>query len=368
MVVKKTEKDCKHCCQSIPVDANKCYHCSEWQDRIAPTEPSLPQNLWSLATSDVKQIGKALGFLAGVVVIILIGGYFGIKIFTSSLPAGSSVSMTKEGAFIFTSQGEKKAVFLLNPNGTTKSPWISTGITVNKGDEITINASGAVSLNIQHTVDAARSDKRPVSPWSGPEGLSGKWIGKRPLDERRVKNVFFPNVDFGKLVAQIAPKSSIPPLRSDNMKEIGKEGKITALQDGVLYLTVNEVLLTTTDTDSEEYKKSKAAYAPDELEGNELYYIERKFGEEYIDAQMGKVVALLKAEDAQTHKGQAAIEKLRERKGTPEVDIILEGLKNDAEKGKDIQDKRWKYIDDEDYENIWYDDNSGSFSVTILMK
>lgn len=368
----ETKKKCKHCRQSIPVDANKCYRCNEWQDITDNREPSPPQNLWSLATSSGTQIGKALGFLAGVVTILIIGFYFGIKIFTSALPAGASIEMRKEGAIVlFTAPNETKAAFLLSPNGTTTSPWVSTGIKVNKNDKVTIQASGAVSLNIHHTVDAARRDERPVSPWCSPNGLADNWEGKRPLDKLRTTNVLMDGENFGKLIAQVASVSpnEVPPITSSNMEAIGLGKTFTAKQDGVLYLTVNEVWLTTDEKENkDDYDRSHNAYAHGKIEGNELYYLERsRLTEKEIDDLMTDIVNLLKSyEDKDSNReGQKAIDALRRKDKTPKIEELLKKVEDNAEKGKSVQEDRWKYIAGHHYNNIWYDDNIGAFSVTI---
>jgi len=361
-------KKCRHCRQLIPEDADKCYQCNEWQCRTESANPVQPQNIWGL-TGSKEQILRALGLLSGVVAILILGAFIAFFLLKLTLPFGTSIELKPEGSIVFTKLGEdKKAVFLLSPNGTRQgeiiSPWVSTGIKVKKGDKIILTASGRVSFNIHHTVDAAKADEVPISPWSSPDGfLISKWKGKRNIDEARFKYALEPDAYYGELIGQIVPeenlRENLPPLKPSNSKinRIGSNGRIDVLEDGILYLTVNEVWLTT-DKNDKAFENSRKAYLPDK-EGNELYYLDR--AEKNLIADLSNFSEAIRS----NMENQDKLDKFRKSEKKDEGEEFWKALTKAVDNGFETQEKRWEDIVSRRYDDLWYDDNIGSFSVNI---
>lgn len=228
------------------------------------------------------------------------------------------VSVNPEGTTVISVAGKRKqAVRLISGNQV----WINTGVPVKPGQKININASGKINLGIHRLVDGAIHDKQPRLPWIGPEGDpnfgKGKAVDKKRADLRISDNAF-----YGGLLAYVHPVGKCKRPSLENFKP--SCGEIWAVKgadhrntfeysdtnsvEGELYFTVNETVL--------------------------------QAGSEYENAY---VLTLAEAQEAygETHKPKE-----------------IAKIPGDTE-------KRWKYIKDREYWDVWFDDNVGQFLVQI---
>lgn len=354
-------KSCVHCRQQIHVDATKCFHCNEWQSQ----QPSrtAPDSLWGLLSSDLQTISRTIIFVASLLLVVAVISLVFVHFLSDALGKGSSIEVNPQGAITVKLPNKETTVFLLGANGTSKSPWVSTGMIVSKGDKLTISASGQINVSAHHVVEKAKTDELPPNPWSGPEGRKPGYGGVRKIDLDRDAFTLV-KAEYGRLIAQIVAKEvALRPSDDKLFFKLGPEPReIVAEIPGILYLAINEVWLTTTPDNNpdSDFAKSNRAYLSTR-EGNEHYYFER--APDAVKQEMKKLGEGL----GLFPLTQSHVDGIRKKKDkSAQENLFLNKLDAAVDLGFKEQEKRWDYIVKHHYDNVWYDDNIGSFAVTIV--
>jgi hypothetical protein len=229
----------------------------------------------------------------------------------------------------------QNAVFLLSPNGEDENtPWVRTGIKVKKDDVITMTASGRVNTSI----------KRVVAETIKPEVEERTWVSPNGLD-RSLDYIYFPSYKynmilpdqkiaggahygFGMLLAAVKDFNGKGIIEEKNIHPfIQNEIKFVAENDGELVLTVNDIWLS---------DDMENIYAPPFNKDNSKHYL-----------QLAEFEAAFKGEDFKSWSEDTKTKKAKEQ--------------------HQRRLKGWNSIVSRNNWNIWYDDNIGSFSVSITV-
>lgn len=189
--------------------------------------------------------------ILGLFLLLLIVGIFkSIEFFFPPV----TVEVQRSGTIELTLRNkEKTAWFLLNPSGDTAepSPWVDTGVDVPEGAEVSIHASGRITVALHHIIASALDsiEYPPLSPWVGPEGLDPLRYFPRRSDRaehiQRAALRLHPGIFQGRLIGIIS--SNAPQVRPDTSTIINIGQARTVLpsehRGGHLYLAINEIWL-----------------------------------------------------------------------------------------------------------------------------
>jgi hypothetical protein len=280
---------------------------------------TLPGLLWLLIATKQGWIGLA-GVTAILTTIMLIAMHF-------MRPDKIDIS-TAVGSISIKKGSTQNALFSLSPNGGDENtPWVGTGIEVKKDDEIKITASGRVHTSITRLVAATRTPEVDEQSWASPEGLKLTDNPNFPpaFDKQKLlpdKNGAF--YGFGMLL--VAVRDSRQQIKEDDIEPVGKDGNFMVKTDGELLLTVNDIWLD---------KQDKYTYA---LPFNENF--------KYYQ-QLAYYQAAFKGEDFDSWSKETKRKK--------------------AEEQYQKRLKSWDAIEEKNNWNVWYDNNIGSFSVSITV-
>jgi hypothetical protein len=288
---------------------------------------TLPELLWLLIATKQGWIGLA-GVTAILTTIMLIAMHFMRPDKIDISTAVGSISI-KEGS-------TQNALFSLSPNGGDKTPWVETGIPVKKGDVIQISATGRVNTLLRRLIAETQTPQVdiPIS-WVEPSGLSH--ISQEPsLLPDRNNQKLLPDTKsnkypFGMLLAAVKDSEGQGDIKTEDIKPFIKNDQgnleFNAKNNGQLVLTVNDILLDENDKD---------VYAPPLNEENFKYYL-----------QYAHFQAAFIGEDFNSWSKKTEWEKVNEQ---------YQKRRND-----------WEAIRTNHNWNAWYDDNIGSFLVSITI-
>ncbi|MBN3958242.1 hypothetical protein [Nostoc sp. NMS8] len=238
-----------------------------------------------------------------------------------------SIEANKAGTLTLEKDNKKSIIMVLSPNGGIDDEWVDPEIQIKKGDSVNITASGKINLSLAGIIKAAQEDVQPKAPWNDPKGLS-KNDDNNPLYPERNNFKTMKEYPFGMLIAAI---------RKDNLSldkyQIGNERKFKAETDGKLLLTVNDIWLSA---------EKKDAYLPPEPTGrNREYYLNKVLGSINSDTTI------------------ATQQFLTWNKGKQDSEIM-----NKYNERK----KKWDELNTQRNYGLWYQDNIGSFAVTITIE
>ena len=161
----------------------------------------------------------------------------------------SDITTNGLGTTTIKSENGEVSYWLFN----SASLWANSGITVEKGDIITIRSSGKYHTAIHHLYDATKNNTDLKDKWIGSEGMPDNY-NKTVEDDYRSKYRIFPGQPNGALVMQVATNIPFdtPKDISDNNKRakpdnfyfIGKERQnIYINNSGTLYFAINDIVL-----------------------------------------------------------------------------------------------------------------------------
>ncbi len=301
---------------------------------------------------------SALAKLIIVIALIIILVFIGISIIAlvmKSFYPYKVVNSNEYGATIIQNEETEVSYWLLN----SADLWANSGISVKKGDVISVRASGAFHSSIHHLVDEAKKNKKEYSwlyPIGGPNSSESKESFRA---EYRISGAYPLNT----LLMQVIPidvrlkkDDKWNPEAYPYIDGIGKEGekpikpdiyvigaerdKITIRTDGVLHFTVNDIAL----TEDVIVKMKKQVDLQEEID---------KKGKTYcIDKGSLKIGPYPKLEKKDTH----ALEAL---KGW--------GYKGNFDDSLSIRDEftELDYYRSEGFVDAWFVDNAGSFLIVI---
>lgn len=267
------------------------------------------------------------------------------------------------GAMTFKTEDKDVTYWLFN----TAELWADSGIQVEKNDIITIRASGGSHTAIHHLVDNVRGNKQLTDPWCGTEGVPQKQILH---DSLRAKWRILPHQPSDVLIMQIIPVGESPYdprgcikeeyLNNDNIHLIGKERTdLYITQSGKLYFAVNDIVLTPR-TIYEMFKDQMHHLAP----GNRL--VENFFRDHekrYPEINKGSVETMF------SHIGENDIlSKLYADNRKSYYKFGPAPAAAGKEAPNTVSENEMSYYNKNDYSNVWYDDNIGSFLIVIEHK
>lgn len=247
---------------------------------------------------------------------------------------------TTFGRLTFTAGGKKNTVLLLSPNGGDKNtPWVRTGIKVKEKEEIKITASGRINTAMRTIVTQAIRPGIDDPTWVGPSGLKeSKRFSPFKLYEQKKLQPPILSKDgkkydryngFGMLLATVEDCPQDVKLESIHSfpEDDNKPLEFKAEKDGELLLTVNDIWLG---------REQEDVYVP-KFEGKENidYYV-----------QLAEAEATFK-EDVDSWTEEIKLKKAKEQHSKRKED--------------------WKDIKLNGNWNVWYDDNIGAFSVSIVI-
>jgi hypothetical protein len=244
------------------------------------------------------------------------------------------IDFNNQGAtIVYRNHKPQRANFLLPANKL----WVNTGVRVKPNQKLKISASGSVNLAIHHLVDAARAhEKAPFSDDVGPEG--GLHPDREAKDMKRAKCMIIPDLKLhGALIACILPEGKSPAdeyYRPHGMKLIGRQDLITSDTGGVLWLTVNDCVLSPEDEDA--------------FTGGGLDALNQT-SEEMLKIVRSAAVALAGPPSSV---------------GDCTVALRLVQAQVSATKAYQLR-KRWRKIVDDKYWDVYFKDNFGYFLVQI---
>lgn len=206
------------------------------------------QQLFELL-NDPHRMWRVLLSLFLIIVVLFIGIAFVVISIKKYYPY-NMIRTNLEGASFINSEDKEVIYWLFN----TADLWANSGIEVQKGDELTIYASGASFTAIHHLTEASKENKKPHDAWVGTEGQENK----NDRDHLRAKFRINKDCDEGTLLMQIVEKDSVNNgnnmnwmelhpnyFRGKHVEIIGKgRSNLRVSEDGVLFFAVNDIVLT----------------------------------------------------------------------------------------------------------------------------
>lgn len=153
----------------------------------------------------------------------------------------SDITTNALGATTIKNEKNEVSYWLLN----TAELWSNSGIKVKRGQTIHVIASGKKHTAIHHLVEDANLNSNILrDPWVGTEGSNDRPDDR---DEARRQYRIFPYANQDALLMQIVPIGKDPedrPIEESSVAVlIGKEREVHIEKDGVLYFTINDIVL-----------------------------------------------------------------------------------------------------------------------------
>jgi hypothetical protein len=222
-------------------------------------------DVFDLLISNPKRMLAFLLLLAGLLSIVLVSVYLFTRIF-GLRPA--QLEMTREGTLLyFQNYGASNFITIVHPRG-----WQNSHVEVRKGDRITFNASGSITISMQALLDKVEqytaierkileTKKYPPEafltneqkellasefPWMGPNGdESGET--ERITYSGRSQNKIFSDQPFGVLIGAIKPEhdEGLPNEKNGSFIFVIGAKKELEVSDteGELWFNVNDALI-----------------------------------------------------------------------------------------------------------------------------
>ena len=275
-----------------------------------------------------------------------------------------------EGASFINSEDKEVIYWLFN----TADLWANSGIEVQKGDELTIYASGASFTAIHHLTEASKNNKKPNDAWVGTEGQENK----NDRDHLRAKFRINKDCDEGTLLMQIVNKKSINSfknkedwpedlLKGKHVEIIGKgRSNLRVSEDGILFFAVNDIVLTDKVL-GDMYKNWIDTLSIDTLSNISREQIDKKnfletFDSIKDDSSYKKFLTLAEPINKKIDNVEECKKKGLEIGTYPK-------LKNDTASYKYYPlINELVYYKKEKFRDAWYMDNLGSFLIVIERK
>ncbi len=204
------------------------------------------QQLFDLL-SDPQRMWRVLLSLFLIIVILFAGIAFVVIAIKRYYPY-NVIETNLQGATTIKTEDKEVIYWLFN----TADLWANSGIEVEKGDELTIRASGASYTAIHHLVDASEGNFVPIDQWVGTSGQAKN----NDRDKARGRYRINKYCDEGTLLMKVISKDSVKGgnnwknLKQDYLTNgyveiIGKERvNLRISQPGILHFAVNDIVLT----------------------------------------------------------------------------------------------------------------------------
>lgn len=335
------------------------------------------QQLFELL-NDPRRMWRVLLSLFLIIVVLFIGIAFVVLSIKKFYPY-NVIETNLQGASIVKTEDKEVIYWLFN----TADLWANSGIEVEKGDELTIYASGASYTAIHHLVDASRDNSQPYDSWVNTEGQKKTETRDSLRAQYRIINK---DCDEGTLLMKIVDKDSVERIKDKDAssKLLGKEdveiiGKgrsnLRVSKSGVLHFAVNDIILTN-DVLNEMYEKFiDSVINNKKVEIKNKDCIKKKLVT-WFDSGEDRIDCIVKKNEMLKIKGEKITETLDK-----ELDAILNNslkfgrypIEENNEKSKEYHDayplvNELVYYKEHQFRDAWYVDNLGSFLIVIERK
>ena len=263
----------------------------------------------------------------------------------------SDISTSAFGTTTITDEQKQVSYFLFN----TADLWANSGISVKKGDVISIHSSGSAHTAIHHIDDGARDNKEILDRNFGPLGEVKDVENKR--DKLRSQFRIFPNYPQSALIMQVVQDSVYDTPNytdSKNFYYVGAQrDNIHIAADGVLHFAINDIVLDNITIRKMMIENIKTMAEVSKEEELQKLYKNVKDAKSVPDVQK-KVETFVKTNG-----------ELFDKFMTKDSTLQFGGYM--AEKyDKNKQHKtEMDYYYEEQYKKAWYDDNVGSFLIVV---
>lgn len=327
-------------------------HIERWQDIVEVLD-------------DKKKVIR----LVLIIVIVGLALFAGISFIAIQLKKSftySDITTNALGATTLKDEQKEVSYFLFN----TATLWANSGITVEKGDVISVHSSGTAHTAIHHLHKAAEKNFQPNEDYFDANGERINYISER--DKARRKYRIVSDMPNSALVMQVYQGADRPPLQPQTEEEeknfyfiAQHRENIIINEGGTLYFAVNDIVLDRTtiqkmlqenytlisDTKKRMEGESKAAHQKrcDFIQRKDNL-LRRQVALEYIDNASAKLSAT-----------DAGIYRQILRMAPFQFGAYYDGKKQDTLTIKTEMD----YYLEHNYPKAWYDDNVGSFLVIV---
>lgn len=185
---------------------------------------------------------KFFSLLAGIficVIVILSGIYSVVMILRKSHQIPDIIAKSS-GVVINIEPDKDVAYFLFN----SSDYWASTDVTVEKGDVLSIYASGTYTTAIHHIVSSADKDVKPPFKWSSTKGYPSDLNSPRIVDRISFTESIMNGVNNGALIMKVSDNKFPKSGEDEDLYYIGeKQENIAVRTSGRLFFSVNEIYL-----------------------------------------------------------------------------------------------------------------------------
>lgn len=323
-------------------------------------------------------------FLFLVFVVFMIGITVLVLVLKSQYPY-NLIETTKYGATIMKNDDKEVIYWLLN----SADAWANTGISVKKGEELTIRASGLSHAGIHHLVQDASKNEKPQMRWENADGQyehspNDPLLGKFRLEQNQPEGMLLMRI-FSEEKSNDRPNWINDPRNEDVLNEnkytfaIGQERRnLIVPTNGFLHFSVNDILLTNKvilDIYDKYFDFLWERYGIDDKKNNqEKKEIEKKKVKEIV-----KEIACKKNNIDKDRNNREKLEEINENCFSKEK--WVSALKMSDKNRKDLL---WFapyksgvdstgfplvteliYYKELGFRNVWFVDNLGSFLIVI---
>lgn len=333
---------------------------------------------------DPAQLRRLFLFILWILMSVMVGLAVILLVIKTYYPY-SSISTTLNGATTIKTEEGEVNYWLFN----TAELWANSGIKVEKGDILTIRASGASNTAVHHISNDARKNLINRKPWVGTSGKKNTSGSQR----NGFRNQFriAPFDEEGVLLMQVFPEEHVKSndeytahdttllsmfdgsTSSDRIYVIGQERQnLVIRQDGVLHFTVNDIVLTPRNIDKMQALNLKTIFGDD-------YLTVAKPIKDIVDRELTKAMPCDSASEATFHRFVREFADKTLSKFAYESDSSLRtrskksfSLSRYTPLRNDIPDN--PFINELDYYKLhnfydaWYVDNVGSFLIVVERK
>lgn len=267
----------------------------------------------------------------------------------------SDISTSAFGTTTITDEQKEVSYFLFN----TADLWANSGISVKKGDVISIHSSGSANTAIHHIDESSRDNTKALDRNFGPLGERKEIENTR--DILRSKFRIFPNYPQSALIMQVVQNDSVydTPKNGDsrNFYYVGAQREnIHIAEDGVLHFAINDIVLNT-----ETIRKMMIENIKTMAEVSKNNNLGRLY-KSVQDAPTVDSIQSLVAHFVKNPKKAQLYDQFMTNDSTLQFGGYMHA-KYDSTKIKHLTEM--DYYHKQKYKQAWYDDNVGSFLIVV---
>lgn len=319
----------------------------------------------SILSSNKKTI-RVLGLLFSIAIFLFLV-IFVVSISLKRIYSYSDITTNALGATTISSENSEVSYWLYN----TSQLWANSGISVKKGDVITVRSSGKFVTAIHHLYEDSKENKKPKDAWVGSEGEKDN---PDPTSSTYLRRQFrmFPNLPTGALVMQVV--NNVPydsqyedevtkdPSLKKNFYFIGKERENIYIENsGTLYFSLNDIVLN---------KRVIREMLQKELDSKDT--IMTRLFKDFYDKELKSVIDTIRPGTRKLGKLRTGVTFIKIKDAKNKLGIkpenLQSGLKNFKSAkiiGETIKIGELEYYYQMDYRKAWFDDNLGSFLIIV---